>query len=85
MRMPNIDNRDLDRRVDDGKRSIGTDESRMEQWTTRRGGDDEEDPQKGELCSGQRQNKVIRTSDSGHVLDFFLTLSSSTCSMESAL
>ena len=38
MRMPNIDKRDLDRRVDDGKRSIGTDESRMEQWTTRRGG-----------------------------------------------
>ena len=40
MGTPNTDDRDLGRRVDDDKRSTGTDEienGAMEQWTTRKG------------------------------------------------
>ena len=38
MRMPNIDDRDMSRRVDDGRQSTGTDEiKKMEQCITRKG------------------------------------------------
>ena len=73
MGMPNIDDRDPDRRVDDGKRNTETE------------GGNEEDAQEGELGSGQRRDDVRRKFDSGHSLCFSLALSSSTCSMESTL
>ena len=85
MGMPNIDDRDLGRRIDDEKRSTGTDEIENEAMDHEKGGDDEGGPQEGELCSGQRRDKVRQKSNSGHSLRSFLFLSISTCSMESAL
>ena len=85
MGMPNIDDRDLGLRVDYGKRSTGTDEIQNGVMDHVKGGDDEGDPQEGELRSGQRRDEVRRKFDSGHSLRFFLVVSSSTCFMESAL
>ena len=85
MRMSNTDNRDLGRRVDDDKRSTGTDEIENGAMDHEKGGQDEGDPQKGELCSGQRRDEVRRKSDSGHSLRSFLYISISMCSMESVL
>ena len=85
MRMSNTDNRDLGRRVDADKRSTGTDKIENGPMDHEKGGEDEGDPQKGELCSGQRRDEVRRKSDSGHSLRSFLYISISTCSMESAL
>ena len=85
MGMPNTDDRDLGRRVDDDKRSTGTDEIENGAMNHEKGGEDEGDPQEGELCSGQRRDEVRRKSDSGHSLRFFLFVSISACSMESAL
>ena len=84
MRMPNIDDRDLGHRVDDGKRSTGTDEIKNGAMDHEKGGGDVGDPQEGELRSGQRRDGIRRKSDSGHSLRFFLDLSNLTCSMESA-
>ena len=85
MGMPNTDDRDLGPRVDDDKRSTGTDEIENGAMDHEKGGEDEGDPQEGELRSGQRRDEVRRKSDSGHSLRFFLFVSISTCSMESAL
>ena len=49
-----------------------------------KGGENEGDPQEGELCSEQRRDEVRRKSDSGHSLRSFLFVSISTCSMEPA-
>ena len=84
MGMPNTDVRDLGRRVDDDKRSTGTVEIENGTMDHEKGGEDEGDPQEGELCSEQRRDEVRRKSDSGHSLRFFLFVSISTCSMESA-
>ena len=84
MRMPNIHDRDLGHRVDDGKRSTGTDGIKNGAMDHEKGGGDEGDPQEGELRSGQRRDEVRQKSGSGHSLRFFLDLSNSTCSMESA-
>ena len=84
MKMPNIDDRDLHHRVDDGRRSTGTDRIKDVAMDHEKGGDDEEDSQEGELRSGQSPDEVRRKSDSGHCLRFFLDLSNSPCSMESA-
>ena len=85
MRMLKIDdNSDPGRRVDDGKRSTGVDEIKNGATDHEKRAGDEGDPQEGELCSGQRRDDVRRKSDSGHSR-FFLALSNSTCSMESAL
>ena len=85
MGMPSTDDRDLGRRVDDDKRSTGTDEIENGAMDHEKGGEDEGDPQEGELRSGQRRDEVRRKSDSSHSLRFFLFGSISTCSMESAL
>ena len=85
MGMPNIDGRVMGRRVDDGKRSTGADEIKNRAMDHEKGEDDEGDPQEGELRSGQRRDEVRRKSDYGHAFRFFLVVSSSTCSMESAL
>ena len=85
MGMPNTDDRDLGRRVDDDKRSTGTVEIENGAMDHEKEGEDEGDPQEGELCSEQRRDEVRRKSDSGHSLRFFLYVSISTCSMESAL
>ena len=85
MEMPSIDDRDLSRRVEDGKRSTGTDEIKNGAMGHEKWGDDEGDPQKGELRSGQRRDEVRRKFDSGVSLSLFLALSSSTSSMESPL
>ena len=84
--MPNIDDRKLNRRVDDDKRSTGTDELKngAMDHEKKRGGD-EGDPQEGELHSGQHRDEVRRKSNSGHSLRFFLALSNSIGSIESAL
>ena len=79
MGMSNTDNRDLGRRVDDDKRSTGTDEIENGAMDHEKGGEDEGNPQKGELCSGQHRDEVRRS------LRSFLCVSISTCSMESAL
>ena len=84
MGMPNTDDRDLGRRVDDDKRSTGTVEIENGATDHEKGGEDEGDPQEGELCSEQRRDEVRRKSDSGHSLRFFLFVYISTCSMESA-
>ena len=84
MGMPNTDDRDLGRRVDDDKRSTGTDEIENGARDHEKGGKDEGDPQEGEIRSGQRRDEVRRKSDSGHSLRFLLFVSISTCSMESA-
>ena len=85
MGIPNTDDRDLCRRVDDDKRSTGTDEIENGAMDHEKGGKDEGDPQEGELCSGQRRDELRRKSDSGHSLCFFLFVSNLTYSMESAL
>ena len=84
MGMPNTDDRDLGRRADDNKRSTCTDEIENGAMDHEKGGEDEGDPQEGELCSEQRRDEVRRKSDSGHSLRFFPFVSISTCSMESA-
>ena len=85
MGMPKTDGRDLGRRVDDDKRSTGTDEIENGAMDHEKGGEDEGDPQEGELRSGQRRDEVRRKYNSGHSLRFFLFVSILTCSMESAL
>ena len=85
MGLPNIDDRDLGRSVDDDKRSTGTGESKYGEMDHEKGGEDEGDPQKGELRRGQRRDEVRQKPDSGHSLRFFLFVSILTCSMESAL
>ena len=85
MGMSNTDDRDLGRRVDNDKRSTGTDEIENGAMDHEKGGENEGDPQEGELCSGQRRDEVRRKSDSGHSLRSFLFVSISTCSIESAL
>ena len=85
MGMPNTYDRDLGRRVDDDKRNTGTDEIENGAMDHEKGGEDEGDPQEGELRSGQRRDEVRRKSDSGNSLRFFLFVSISTYSMESAL
>ena len=77
MGMPNIDDRDLGRRVDDDKRSTGTDEIKNGAMDNEKGGGDEGGPQEGELRSGQRRDEVRQKSDSGYSLRFFLALSNS--------
>ena len=84
MGMPNTDDRDLGRRVDDDKRSKGMDEIENGAMDHEKGGEDEGDPQEGELRSEQRRDEVRQKSDFGHSLRFFLFVSISTCSMESA-
>ena len=81
MGMPNTDDRDLGRKVDGDKR---TDEIENGAMDHEKGGEDEGDPQEGELRSEQRRDEVRRKSDSGHSLRFFLFVSISTCPMESA-
>ena len=83
--MPNADDRDPGRRIDDDKRSTGTDEIENGAMDHEKGGEDEGDPQEGELRSGQSRDEVRRKSDSGHSLRFFLFVSISTCFMESAM
>ena len=85
MGMPNTDDRDLGRRVDDDIRSTGTDEIKNGAMDREKRGDDEGDPQEGELRNGQRRDEVRRKSDSDRSLRSFLFVSISTCSMESAL
>ena len=85
MGMSNTDDRDLGRTVDDDKRSTGTDEIENGAMDHEKGGEDEGDPQEGELRSRQRRDEVRRKSDSGYSLRFFLFVYISTCSMESAL
>ena len=68
MGMPNTDDRDLGRRVDDDIRGTGTDEIKNGAMDHEKGGEDEGDPQEGELRSGQRRNEVRRKSDSGRSL-----------------
>ena len=85
MGMPNTDDRDLGRTVDGDKRSTGTDEIENGAMDHEKGGENEGDPQEGELCSGQRRDEVRRKFDSGHSLRSFLFVYISTCSMESAL
>ena len=68
MGMPNTDDRDLGRRVDDDIRSTGTDEIKNGAMDHDKGGEDEGGPQEGELCSGQRRDEVRRKSDSGRSL-----------------
>ena len=84
MGMPKTDDRDLGRRVDHDKRSTGTDEIENGAMDHEKGGEDEGDPQEGELRSEQRRDEVRRKSDSGHSLRFFLFVYISTCSMEPA-
>ena len=82
MGMLNTDDMDLGRRVDDDKRSTGTDEMKNGALDHEKGGENEGDPQEGELRSGQRRDEVRRKSDSGHSLRSFLFVFISTCSME---
>ena len=85
MGVPNTDDRGLGRRVHDDKRRTGTDEIENGAMDHEKGGEDEGDPQEGELRSGQRRDEVRRKSDSDHSLRFFLFVYISTYSMESAL
>ena len=85
MGMPNTDDGDLGRRVDDNKRCTGTDEIGNGAKDHEKGGEDVGDTQEGELCSGQRRDEVRQKSDSGHSLRSFLFVSISMCSMESVL
>ena len=84
MGMPKTGDRDLGRRVDDDKRSTSTDKIENGAMDHEKEGEDEGDPQEGELRSEQRRDEVRRKSDSGHCLRFFPFVSISTCSMESA-
>ena len=83
--MANTDDRDLGRRVDDDKRSTGTDEIENGAMDHEKGGEGGGDPQEGELRSGQRRDEVRRKSDSDHSLRSFLFVSISTYSMEFTL
>ena len=86
MGMPNIDDRVLRRRIDDGKRSTRTDEIKNGAMDHEKGRyDKQRDPQEGKLRSGQRRGEVRRKSDSDHSLRFFLAPSKSTCFIESVL
>ena len=85
MEMPNTDDGDLGRRVDDDIRSTGTDEIKNGEMDHQIGREDEGDPQEGELRSGQRRDEVRRKSDSGSSLRSFLFVSISPCFMEPAL
>ena len=85
MGMPNTGDRDLGRRVVDDIRSTGTDEIKNRAMDREKGGEDEGDPQEGELRSEQRRDEVRRKSDSGRSLRCFFFVSISTCSMEPAL
>ena len=58
MGTPNIDDGDLSRRVDDGKRSTGTDEIKNGAMDHEKGGGGEGDPQESELPSGQRRDEL---------------------------
>ena len=71
MGMPNIDGRDMGRRVDDGKQSTDPYEIKNEAMDHEKGADDEGDQQEGKLRSGQRRDEVRLKSDSGHSLRFF--------------
>ena len=82
MGIPNIDDRDLGRRVDEGKRSTGTNEINNGAIDHEKGGGDEGDPQEGKPRSGQRRDEVRQKFDSGCSLISFLALSSSIFSME---
>ena len=75
MGMSNTDDRDLGRRVDDDKRSTGTDEIENRTMDHEKGGEDDGDPQEGELCTGHRRDEVRRKSDSGDSLRSFLLVS----------
>ena len=55
---PNIDDADLGRRVDDGKRSTGTDKIKNGAMDHEKGGGGEGDPQEGKLRSGQRRDEL---------------------------
>ena len=60
MGIPNTDDRDLGRRVDDDKRSTGTDEIEnggMEQWTTRKGERMKETRRKASFAVGSAEMK----------------------------
>ena len=70
MGMPNIDDRDLGRSVDNGKWSIGTEEINNGTMDHEKGGDGDGDPQEGVLCSGQHRDEVTRKSDSCPSLRF---------------
>ena len=78
MGTPNIDDRDLGRRVDDGKPSTSTDEIKNGPMDHKKGREDEGDPREGELRNGQRRDEVRWKSDSDHSLRLFLFVSSST-------
>ena len=60
MGMPNIDDRDLGRRVEDGKRITGNDEIKNGAMDHEKGGGNEGDPQEGELRSRRRRDVVRR-------------------------
>ena len=68
MGMPNTDDRDLGLRVDDHIRGTGMDEIKNGAMDHEIGGEDEGDPQEGELRSGQRRDEVRGKSDSGRSL-----------------
>ena len=82
MGMPNIDDRDLRRRVDNGKWSIGTDGIKNGAIDHEKEGGDKRDRQEGNLRSGQHRDEVRQKSVSGHYFRFFHVLSNSICSME---
>ena len=66
MRVPNIDDIYMGRRVGDGTRSTGTDEIKNGAMDHDKGGDDKGDPQEDELRSGQHRDEVSRKFDSGY-------------------
>ena len=80
--MLNTEDRDLGRRVDDDIRSTGTDEIKNGAMDHEKGGEDEGDPQEGELRSGQRRDEVRRKPDFGRSFRSFLSVSNLTCSMD---
>ena len=57
MGMPNTDNRDLGRRVDDDIRSTDTDEIKNGAMDHEKGGEDEGDPQKSSFAVGSAEMK----------------------------
>ena len=67
MRMPNIDDMNLGHKVDDGKRSTGTDGIRKGAMGHVKRGGDKGDSREGEFSSGQRRDEVRRKSDFGHI------------------
>ena len=72
MGMPNIDDRDLGRRVDGGNRSTGTDEIQNGAMDHEKRGYDEGDPQEGELRSGQGRDEVNESSTPAIIFVSFL-------------